>query len=99
MQRIEAEIERLREAIIRAPCTQHSIPCGWPCDSEIPCWKQIVLGSHSKTMERARAVENVIKWAGEMRRESGTYRTRAYESLEKALDDLDALKKEEKEDA
>lgn len=39
------EIERLRAAIIRAPCTQHSIPCGWPCDSELPCWKQLALGS------------------------------------------------------
>ncbi len=44
-------VENLREAIIRGPCTQHSIPCGWPCDSEIPCWKQIALGSDSGQSE------------------------------------------------
>jgi hypothetical protein len=53
--RMAREIERLREAIIRAPCAQYihirGIPCGWPCDSELPCWKQIALGSDCQTLE------------------------------------------------
>ena len=44
---LEVEIERLREAIIRAPCSQNRIPCRWPCDNDPedhgPCWKQAAL--------------------------------------------------------
>ena len=44
-----AEIERLREAIIRAPCSQNRIPCRWPCDNDPedhgPCWKQAALAN------------------------------------------------------
>ncbi len=38
------EVQTLRRALIKGPCTQNSIPCSWPCDSEIPCWKQVALG-------------------------------------------------------
>jgi len=41
----DVEILRLSAAIKSAPCSQNSIPCGWPCnnDSEYRCWKQIAL--------------------------------------------------------
>jgi len=45
----------------------------------------------AKALERAKATTEVIKWAKEMRRESGTFRSRAYEAMEKALDELDDL--------
>ena len=53
---LEAEVERLRTAIISAPCTQHSIPCGWPCDSEMPCWKQYALGSDPAPIDKERTI-------------------------------------------
>lgn len=45
---LEAYIDRLENAIIRAPCSQNGIPCMWPCDNDPsdhgPCWKQAALG-------------------------------------------------------
>jgi len=44
---LKAELAEAREAIIRAPCHQDSIPCRWPCDNDIArngmCWKQKAL--------------------------------------------------------
>ena len=57
--------------------------------------RAVLSATPAKALERARAVEEVVKWAGELRRELGTYRTHAYENIEKALAKLDALGKEE----
>jgi hypothetical protein len=53
-----------------------------------------LLATPAKALERARLTTEVLKWAGEMRSEAGTYRTRAYDAMEKALDALDALGEE-----
>ena len=47
LQRLSAQVEALKAAIIKAPCRQNRIPCQWPCDNDAsergPCWKQLAL--------------------------------------------------------
>lgn len=49
IERLREENERLERAIRKAPCSQNSVPCSWPCNNDLMdngrCWKQIALGT------------------------------------------------------
>ncbi len=56
--------------------------------------RTVLAATPAEALERARAVEEILRWAREMRGDGGAIRPYAFEEMENAFDKLDALGKE-----
>ena len=60
--------------------------------------RTVLAAMPADALKRARAKDEVVKWADEMRGDGGAIRPYAFEEMEKALARLDALDRPTKED-